>query len=458
MMHFDQRLRNMAQRLGALEREEELYPRHDEQVRASRKARTSHDTADLAAYLEHTTTTVDELFNELQRLDQTLADTVRSTEARLAQIEQDRGYEQGGGVGEISLKVRNLIHTELARKVDESVLEELMRHIVTRDELRKTLEKMSTKFMGEAQSGMGEEVLAERMKHWAIETYRDFLVKAPDGQRISAREIVEQARKELVEPLEVKLNKLAKAVAMPQPQVVDVPQVVFKDVPQVVEAPATSITALSHLDDPVAKRLADQLARDFDEKLFLLSSEFDEWRAKHGKHHSPANGALLPAHASRQAQWRWTSGTLKFGANIPWNEQPHNTDPSNFHWSPNTATIKVRDSGIYELAFGIFSRARPTLHLVVNGESVMSAIHSPSYVVRHAGVSGLMAREVSTLGGGGGDKVAGDGDDEDLPIVKQASVTGCTLVDFLLLPPNATISMNFFGNAQAVGFMSLRRL
>jgi hypothetical protein len=39
---------------------------------------------------------------------------------------------------------------------------------------------------------------------------------------------------------------------------------------------------------------------------------------------------------------------------------------------------------LYEISLAFFTKAKPSIQLVVNGESVLSAINSPSYVVQHS--------------------------------------------------------------------------
>ena len=39
---------------------------------------------------------------------------------------------------------------------------------------------------------------------------------------------------------------------------------------------------------------------------------------------------------------------------------------------------------MYEINLAFFTKAKPSIQLVVNGESVLSAINSPSYVIQHS--------------------------------------------------------------------------
>lgn len=87
---------------------------------------------------------------------------------------------------------------------------------------------------------------------------------------------------------------------------------------------------------------------------------------------------------SQCGQWIWNSETLNYDSSIPWNIETYNTDGNIFIWEINSSTIKVQNEGIYEISFAFFTKVKPTIKLVINGETVMSAINSSSYVVHHS--------------------------------------------------------------------------
>jgi hypothetical protein len=127
-------------------------------------------------------------------------------------------------------------------------------------------------------------------------------------------------------------------------------------------------------------QMSVKLSREFDEKLFLLCSDLCACKV--------AYQAAAKQPFYRCGQWRWKSSVLKFGSAIPWNFETYNTDPDNFKWEEDQAFIKVNEPGLYEITFAFFTKAKPSIQLVVNGESVLSAINSPTYVVHHS--SGLI--------------------------------------------------------------------
>ncbi|TPX37142.1 hypothetical protein SmJEL517_g01033 [Synchytrium microbalum] len=173
------------------------------------------------------------------------------------------------------------------------------------------------------------------------------------------------------------------------------------------------------------------ITRDFDEKLYLVCSDVSAVKS--------AQEQILRRPLHRVAQWLWKSQTLKFGSAVPWNYQSVNTDPDNFTWTSDSPHIRVHDGGLYEISFAFFTKAKPSIQLVVNGESVLSAINSASYVVHH----------------GSGFVVSGEG------AMEPGVVSGLSLLDFLALPPKSTLSLHYHGAKKQIlghGFFNLRRL
>ncbi|KAJ3416699.1 WD repeat-containing protein 18 [Chytridiales sp. JEL 0842] len=131
----------------------------------------------------------------------------------------------------------------------------------------------------------------------------------------------------------------------------------------------------SKTQEELVEDLGAKLTRDFDEKMFLLCADLRACKVAYEA------SARQPFY--RCGQWVWRSSVLKFGSAIPWNLETSNTDPENFRWEENQCFIKVMQGGLYEITFAFFTKAKPSIQLVINGESVLSAINSPTYVVHH---------------------------------------------------------------------------
>lgn len=98
-------------------------------------------------------------------------------------------------------------------------------------------------------------------------------------------------------------------------------------------------------------------------------------------------------------------------------------------------SIMVVAPGLYEVTFGFYTRKRPTVQLLVNGEPVLSAVNSGSYVTHHSS-----ARLTSVDGHPAG------------------NIAGLTMLDFLALPAEACLTLTYQCDLKGQGFLGLRKL
>ena len=92
--------------------------------------------------------------------------------------------------------------------------------------------------------------------------------------------------------------------------------------------------------------------------------------------------------------------------------------------------------GLYELAFGFYSKKQPQVQIHLNGEPLMAV---------------SKAQSVTDLGGKE-NRVSNAGKHS------AGNVTGLTLLDFIALPARARLSLTFLGETHGEGFFSLRKL
>lgn len=85
------------------------------------------------------------------------------------------------------------------------------------------------------------------------------------------------------------------------------------------------------------------------------------------------------------ARWSWKSGQVRNGYAVPWEIQTVNTAPDNFLWEKEKTSVMVVASGLYEISMGFYADKKPTVQILINGEPVMSAVNSSSYVIHHTG-------------------------------------------------------------------------
>ena len=133
-------------------------------------------------------------------------------------------------------------------------------------------------------------------------------------------------------------------------------------------------------------------------------------------------------------RWIWRNGELANGFSVPWEIQCINTAPDNFIWEPDVTNIIVISPGLYEITFGFYCKKKPTVQLLVNGETILSAVNNASYVIHHS--SGRLKNASTTSG----------------------TISGLTLIDFIALPPRAKISLSYSGDRNCEGFLALKKL
>lgn len=81
---------------------------------------------------------------------------------------------------------------------------------------------------------------------------------------------------------------------------------------------------------------------------------------------------------------------------------------------------------------GFYSRKKPTVQLIVNGQTIVSAVNSSSYVLHHS--SGKL-KEVSN-----------------------SEIAGLTYVDYFMVPDEARLAVSYIGEYTGEGFMSVQRI
>ena len=133
-------------------------------------------------------------------------------------------------------------------------------------------------------------------------------------------------------------------------------------------------------------------------------------------------------------RWLWKSGKIKNNLSVPWEIQIINTSPDNFIWEKDKTIININEGGLYEINIGFYADKKPMVQIMVNGEVIISAINSNSFVI-HQSSGGRMKGSGKTSFG---------------------NVTGLTMVDFIILPDKAKLSITYTGE-EGIGFLGLKK-
>ncbi|ORZ41680.1 hypothetical protein BCR44DRAFT_1481700 [Catenaria anguillulae PL171] len=323
------------------------------------------------------------------------------------------------------------IASHLQQKVDSASLTDLLRSTATREDMKKYVEKkvkhLVTQHFGGQSPADAIQGLVKRQADLDVALTR-LGALAPKVESVESALSTANAK---LQALRDDVNTMNAAAANRRNGRSPIRQALNGGIHQLDSPPSMySMFGGGMLNSEDYEILHHKLTSAMDEKLFLIASEISTLRASF---------AGVSAHPLlRGSVWLWRTGTLKHGSGIPWSLEAQNTDKDNLRWEPDACVVRVAEAGVYELAFCFFTRLKPSIQVVINGESVMSAIHAPTYTVHH----------------GSGKVTDGDGR------VKEGSATGLSLRDYVNLPAKSTVCLHWHGKLdQAVeGFMALRRV
>ncbi|KAJ3230702.1 hypothetical protein HDU81_004304 [Chytriomyces hyalinus] len=352
---------------------------------------------------------------------------VRNTALKAAAVKPAAEDEDLLNVVEVMVQARiddafkkaelDVLRKRVDGKVDTVVLEELVRHLATRDELKRmyeSLQKSTSKRFEKKEvsrenelASLKEQVLGDlkrdvevrvmnlkkEMKEWVNESggFGDEGSKRSSkrnlGQAIMSTEFHEALdlmEHRWLEQLEQVSTAGRSVTKIPDSLVEELREDLMDQMQLLLQQHTNSDE--SNPNGNVLRAQLSVLSRDFDEKLHMLCTDLTACKQ--------AYQAAVRQPFYRCAQWHWNSGVLKLRTSVPWTVESINTDPDNFLWDCTHAAhvIRVQDAGLYEITFGFFDvQWRPSVSVVVNGESVFSAVNSPSYVVHHG--SGVVVED-----------------------------------------------------------------
>ncbi|KAJ3191201.1 hypothetical protein HK101_007984 [Irineochytrium annulatum] len=315
---------------------------------------------------------------------------------------------------DIDIRLHEL-RTNMNRKVETQTLEKLMPFLATREDLKQAMKAAKSFKEGKPKDEILPELLQMLQKHWdkqqdfirqevkSVMLSQEFMRRQDSGHDVTASSNAVRMHEALFKKTNAFMKELNNRLQSLESQLASNGQKgdwrALKDRMKKLEDAFVSgkdrESWRGMLNDTSDERnlppempstdgyalMHDKLSREFDEKLFLLCSDLSACKAAF------QNAASQPFY--RCGQWLWRSSTLKQGSAVPWNYETTNTDSENFFWEQDQPFIKVTEPGLYEITFAFFTKCRPSVQLIINGESVISAINAPSFVVHHS--SGLIS-------------------------------------------------------------------
>jgi hypothetical protein len=125
------------------------------------------------------------------------------------------------------------------------------------------------------------------------------------------------------------------------------------------------------------------------------------------------------------ARWLWRTGQVRPNRAVAWDTESVNTCPENYKWQPGDCVIVTVSSGLYEVFYAVFASRKPSIEVLVNGETVFD--------------------EFRCLGKTWGGHTDGN-------------IVAASLHDYVTLPARARITVVYNGEQGAGGVFGLRKL
>ena len=186
---------------------------------------------------------------------------------------------------------------------------------------------------------------------------------------------------------------------------------------------------------------------DVNKALVEIHSELDSKSSLEDFNHAMNNQNNINKYLAEEnsvAKYIWKSGNVSKGYAVPWEEQIVNTLPENFIWEKDDICIKVKKKGIYLISLGFFVEEKPTVQVMINGESVLSQVNSNAFIVRQDNSKEFNLNSLGKI--------------EDKEQNGYNCITGLTMNEFLCLGNMSKIVISYSGSNAVKGIMSIKQI
>ena len=188
---------------------------------------------------------------------------------------------------------------------------------------------------------------------------------------------------------------------------------------------------------------------DVNKALIDIHNELDNKSSLDDFNHAMKNQNNINTYLAKEnsiGKWIWESGNVSKGYAVPWEKQIINSMPENLIWEKDDICIIVKKKGIYLLSLGFFVREKPTIQVIINGESVLSQVNSNAFIVRQED-----SNEFNNIN-------FGFSKEEDYNESGNNCITGITMNEFLCLGDTSKIVISYSGNNSVKGIMSIKQI
>ena len=183
---------------------------------------------------------------------------------------------------------------------------------------------------------------------------------------------------------------------------------------------------------------------DVNKALVEIHDELDSKSSLEDFNHAMNNQNSINTYLAKEnsiAKYLWNSGSVSKGYAVPWEEQIINTMPENIIWEKDDISITVKNKGIYLISLGFFVEEKPTIQVMINGESVLSQVNSNAFIVRQENSKEFNLGKIDIK------------DEND-----NNCTTGLTMNEFLYLRNMSKIVISYSGSNSVKGIISIKQI
>jgi hypothetical protein len=188
---------------------------------------------------------------------------------------------------------------------------------------------------------------------------------------------------------------------------------------------------------------------DVNKALVDIHNDLDNKSSLDDFNHAMKNQNNINTYLAKEnsvGKWIWESGYVSKGYAVPWEKQVINTMPENLIWEKDDIYILIKQKGIYLLSLAFFVKEKPTIQVIINGQTVLSQVNSNAFIVRQED-----SNEFNNINFG----FSKDNENEEKEF---SCTTGITMNEFIYLGNVSKIVISYTGSNNVKGMMSIKQI
>ena len=188
---------------------------------------------------------------------------------------------------------------------------------------------------------------------------------------------------------------------------------------------------------------------DVNKALVDIHNDLDNKSSLEDFNHAMKNQNNINTYLAKEnsiGKWIWESGYVSKGYAVPWEKQIINTMPEKLIWEKDDICILVKQKGIYLLSLAFFVKEKPTIQVIVNGQTILSQVNSNAFIVRQED-----SNDFNNINFG----FSKDNENEE----KECNcISGITMNEFIYLGNISKIVIAYTGSNNVKGMMSIKQI